>query len=89
MMYNSYIMIRTQIYIPENLHKKLIYLAEKKNKSMAECIRIFIKEGIKKDETLDISGKDVLKKISLLNFVGGNKDMSSKIDEIIYGNGKK
>ena len=82
-------MIRTQIYIPENLHKKLIYLAKKKNKSMAEFIRLFIEEGLKRDDTLDISGKDVLRKISLMNFTGGDKNLSSKIDEIVYSNEEK
>lgn len=82
-------MIRTQVYIPENLHKKLIYLSKKKGYSMAESIRLFIEEGIKKDETLDISGKDVLKKISLLGFSGGDKNLSSNIDKIMYNNEKK
>ena len=82
-------MIRTRIYIPEDLHEKLIYLSKKKDKSMAEYIRLFIEEGIKRDETLDVSGKDVLKKISMMNFRGGNKNLSSNIDNILYDNGEK
>jgi predicted DNA-binding protein len=81
-------MIRTQIYIPENLHKKLRYFSKIRCKSMAESICLFIEEGIEKYESLDISGKDkdMLRKISLLNFTGGDRDLSSNIDKIIYNN---
>ena len=49
-MYNNHIMIRTQMYIEEEVHKGLQYLAEQEQKSMAEVTRAILKEGIKKEE---------------------------------------
>lgn len=87
--YNS-IMIRTQIYIPEEIHQATKFLAQKQGKSMAELLRSFITMGV-------IEEKKKIKTPSLdrlikLGVKGGPKDLSKNFDkylvESIYGNNR-
>lgn len=41
-------MIRTQIYIPEDIHSTLLKIAQRYNTSLSELIRLGAKEVIKK-----------------------------------------
>ena len=80
-------MIRTQIYIPEELHQETKFLAQKQGKTMAELLRSFITIGV-------IEEKKKVKTPSLdrlikLGVKGGPKDLSKNFDkylvESIYG----
>lgn len=82
-------MIRTQIYIPEILHRQLINLATLQKRSMAELVRYFIEDGLTKRKIFDSSGKEVMWKIANMNIKKGPKDLSSNIDHYLYGAPKK
>ena len=80
-------MIRTQIYISEEIHQETRFLAQKQGKSMAELLRSFITMGV-------IQEKKKVKTPSLdrlikLGIKGGPKDLSKNFDkylvESIYG----
>lgn len=74
-------MKRTQIYIPENMHKEMKNLAQKKDRSMSDLVRQFIEQGLEQeseDKTSDLSD------LADLNFSGGPKDLSENIDKYIY-----
>lgn len=78
-------MIRTQIYIPEDTHRKLRRLAEQKAQPMAEIVRDFIKEGLQKAQTSDNSGKKNLLSIAQMRLKGGDINLSQNIDHFLYG----
>lgn len=82
-------MIRTQIYLPENDHKELNQIAKKKKQPMAAIIRWFIKTGLKKEKTIDRSGKTVMKRLLDIKAKGGPEDLSSNLDHYLYGAPKK
>ena len=83
-------MIRTQMYLDEDIDKDLKYLARLENKSMAEVARDILKEGIKKRKNVDTSGVKTLLAISKLGFKGGNDPyLSDNIDHYLYGAPKK
>lgn len=82
-------MIRTQIYLDEDIHKDLSYLARQEKESMAKVARDILKEGIQKRKQLDRSGKETLKAMLKSNFRGGPKDLSKNLDHYLYGGPKK
>lgn len=82
-------MIRTQIYIPEELHRQLLNYANKNSQSMAGIVREFIQEGIEKNTPDYKSGKETLKAMLKSNFRGGPKDLSKNLDHYLYGGPKK
>lgn len=82
-------MIRTQIYIPEDNHKDLLNLAALRKKSMADIIRSFIQNGLKKEKSRDYTGITTLQAISKLCLRGGPKDLSKNLDHYLYGGPKK
>lgn len=84
-MYIINTMIRTQIYLPEEIHSQLSKLAQAKDKSMAALIRKFVKTGLKKTQEKDFSGKNNLIALSKLNLKDGPKDLSSRLDYYLYG----
>jgi len=89
-MYNSSGMIRTQVYLEDQIHKDLIRLAQQESKSMAEVTRDILKEGIAKRKSIDTSGKNVLLAIANLKFTGGDDPyLSENIDHYLYGAPKK
>lgn len=79
-MYDVYIMIRTQIYLPEDLHRELSLLAKQEKKSLSDLIR----EGAKKV----VKEKDKISTTWLRNINGiikkGPKNLSKKINESLY-----
>lgn len=87
-MYNP-IMIRTQLYLPEEEHKTLLQLAQERNKSMAEIIRRLIKTGLAKEKSIDQSGKNVMLAVAGLKLRGGPKDLSRNLDYYLYGGLKR
>ena len=76
-----YIMIRTQIYIPENMYKKIMLLSETKETSIASTIRSLIKLGFSNTKTKNIDNG--LIKLSKING-RGSSDLSSNIDKYLY-----
>lgn len=76
-------MLRTQIYIPENIHQKVKIIANLQNKSMADLIRRLIIVGLIKEEKR-IKPKS-LDAIAKLNITGGPKNLSSNMDKYLYG----
>lgn len=75
-------MIRTQIYIPEDLHQATKLLALKQKKTLAELIRNFIAVGII-EEKKNIKTRS-LSSLAKLNIKGGPKDLSKNIDKYLY-----
>jgi len=77
-------MIRTQIYLPDELHNELKFLANKEGVNYSSLVREGVREILKKKK----------RKSKNLNswkvFVGaggrkGPKDLSAKIDFYLYG----
>lgn len=77
-------MLRTQVYLPEEFHSQLINLASQLDISMAEVIRMILKNGLKKKEEILSPGND-LWKLADLKIEGGPKDLSKKFDFYLYG----
>lgn len=83
-------MMRTQMYLEEQIHKDLISLAEQEHKSMAEVARDILKEGIARRKRIDTSGKSTLLAIAHLKLTGGDDPyLSENIDHYLYGAPKK
>lgn len=75
-------MIRTQIYIPDELHQAVKMIAKRKEEPLAKLLRRLIAKGI-------IEEKKKLKPESLsaltkLNITEGPRDLSSKMDKYLY-----
>ena len=81
-------MVRTQVYIPQDTHKKLISLAAEETKPMAVIIRAFIEQGLETVKLKDNSGKKTLANIAKLQFTGGDEHLSENIDHHLYGASK-
>lgn len=82
-------MVRTQIYIPEDMHSKLMQLAKAKSLSMAQIARNFIEKGLKTSQNTDTSGVMVMRKLLKMKIKGGPKDLSTNLDHYLYGGPKK
>lgn len=80
-MYNT-IMLRTQIYIPSDLHQAAKLIAKRKEEPLAVVLRRFITKGIK-EEKKKLKPKS-LSSLANLNIVEGPKDLSGRIDEYLY-----
>jgi len=76
-------MIRTQIYIPSDLHQTAKMIALKKDQSLAGLLRMFITNGIS-EEKKNLKTKS-LSSLARLNIMGGPKDLSKNMDKYIYG----
>jgi hypothetical protein len=76
-------MIRTQIYIPEDLEKEARLVAGSLKMNFSELVRTSLKEKIARKRKTDSK-----KRHPLWNLVGiiqgGEKHVSDKIDEILY-----
>lgn len=83
-------MLKTYLYIPENLEEKITLAAKTQNKSKAEVIRQAIQKGL---ETIERgSGAEVLLKIAALakkHHVKGPRDLSINHDYYLWGGRKK
>ena len=73
-------MIRTQIYLPPDLHQELLALARTKNTSLSELLRIGAKKVIKEKKRRNQSWK-VMEKLAKYNITGLPKDLSKKHTE--------
>ena len=85
-------MLKTYLYIPEQLEKKIKLTAETQNKSKAEVIRQAIEKGLKDEEKRASAGVEALLKLAALakkNNVRGPKDASVNHDYYLWGFPKK
>lgn len=84
MMYIETVMIRTQVYLPEDLHREAKLVAANADLTLSDLVRKGLLEVVRK--TRKKKRKDPFK-----NFVGsisgGPKDLSAKIDYYLYGDG--
>lgn len=80
-------MLKTYLYIPEHLNKKIDYTAKTQNRSKAEVIRQAIENGIGTIQQQGTASAEVLLKIAELgkrNNVRGPKDSSTRMDEYLW-----
>lgn len=80
-------MIRTQVYLPEDIHRDLMLLAKKEGTNFSSLIREGAKVIIKKKTTR--KKKDFGKGFFGAGGTKGPKDLSSKIDYYLYGGGSE
>ena len=78
-------MIRTQVYLPELAHQKLVRLAQAKGESMANLIREFVELGLEHKAHTDTSGKTALRSLLEIGATGGPTDLSSNHNFYLYG----
>ena len=78
-------MIRTQIYVPDNIHRQLIQEAQKQGASMAHLVRNFIEAGLRHKKNTDTSGKSALEALLRMSVKGGPKNLSANLDQYLYG----
>lgn len=78
-------MIRTQVYIPEDIHRDLMLLANQTKLNFSELIRQGAREVIKKESR--VKPKRDWRKFVGAGGKGGPKDLASRIDYYLYGKG--
>ena len=82
-------MIRTQVYLEEQLHQKLIDIARERGMAFAKVVRTLLKDGIEKSDGIDYSGKTALRNLIHLKGTGGPTDLSTNLDHYLYGAPKR
>jgi len=81
-------MLKTYLYIPEQLEEKIIHTAKSQKKSKAEVIRQALEKGITAVQRQGTASAEVLLKIAELGRkynVKGPKDAVERFDEYLYG----
>lgn len=81
-------MLKTYLYLPEELNKKVEIAAHMQKKSKAEVLRNAIEEGLDMLETQTSSGVEVLFKIAEIGKKynpKGPKDLSKNMDKYLWG----
>jgi len=81
--YTLYIMIRTQIYLTEELYRDVEALARRQKKTKSQVIRESLEEGLEGKKKTYNAGK-ILLKIAGKAVKGGEKDLSENIDKYLY-----
>lgn len=74
-------MIRTQVYLPQELYGQIITLAKLQGIPLAEVIREALKRGV---EEKRVKEKNDLSTLSQLAIKGGPKDLSQNLDKYLY-----
>lgn len=77
-------MIRTQIYLPEEVYTQVKLVARKQGQPAAAVIRKYIVSGIKKGRKM--TAGEALLGLTKLG-IKGPGDLSTRHDEYLYGNG--
>ncbi|PJE63733.1 hypothetical protein COU89_01715 [Candidatus Roizmanbacteria bacterium CG10_big_fil_rev_8_21_14_0_10_45_7] len=81
-------MLKTYLYVPEDLADKISFTAKSQNKSKAEVIRQAIEKGIASVQQQGTASAQVLLKLAELGKrhpLQGPKDSSERIDELLWG----
>ena len=77
-------MIRTQVYLPEELYQNISLVAEKEKKAKAEVIRQALEESLaKKRKSVGATLMELAKLGKKLN-IKGPKDLSTNHDKYLY-----
>lgn len=85
-------MLKTYLYIPEHLNKKIDYTAKAQKTSKAEVIRQALNEGLEIVSKKQPSGVEALLELAELarkNYVKGPRDASINHDYYLWGLPKK
>ena len=85
-------MLKTYLYIPEQLEKKIILTAKTQNKSKAEIIRQALEKGITAVAHQGTASAQVLLKLTQIGEKykpEGPKDLSKNLDKYLWGVGDK
>lgn len=81
-------MLRTYLYIPEQLDQKIYLTAKTQNKSKAEVIRLALEKGISVVGRQGTASALILLKLAGLakqHDLRGPKDSSVRMDELLWG----
>ena len=81
-------MLKTYLYVPEELEEKIILTAKIQNKSKAEVIRQALGKGITAIQSQGTTSARILLKIAQIGMqynIKGPKDSSEKMDEYLWG----
>lgn len=81
-------MLKTYIYVPDNLNEKITRMAELRKESKAEIIRRALEKGLEVEQLQGSASAQVLLKIAELGKkykVKGPKDAAEHFDEYLYG----
>ena len=81
-------MLKTYLYIPDYLEKRINHTARFQNKSKAEVMRQALERGLKKFKSQGNAGVEVLFKLAELGKkykLKGPKDSSVRMDEYLWG----
>jgi len=75
-------MIRTQVYLPEQLYQEINLVSKKEKKAAAQVVRELLEEGLLIKKKSNNIGKALIA-LSKVN-AHGPKDLSNKIDDYLY-----
>jgi len=81
-------MLKTYLYIPEHLERKIVFTAKTQNKSKAEVIRQALEKGITAVQQQGTESVQALQKIAEIGKKyqpKGPKDLSSNLDKYLWG----
>ena len=81
-------MIRTQVYLPEEMHRDLKLMASARDVNYSTLIRIGVTRELK-DDQVKKKNSDAWKSFIGAGGKGGPKDVASRIDYYLYGGGSK
>lgn len=77
-------MLRTQVYLPEELDQDLKLLAKKEEKAVAELIRELLREGLARKKRKRKNAGDTL--LDIAKLAGkGPRDLSTNLFDYLYG----
>lgn len=79
-------MIRTQVYLTEDLQRRISYQAKKENKPAAKIIRDAIEEGLNKKSRQTINAGQLLLEMAKKAVPSGDPNGSKNIDRDLYEN---
>ena len=79
-------MIRTQVYIPDQLYQEIGLVAKREKKPRAQVIRETLNEGLEKKKDTKNAGIALLELAELGKKlrIKGPKDLSTNIDKYLY-----
>lgn len=81
-------MLKTYLYLPDDLNKRVEITAKNHKKSKAEVMRQAIKNGLEAVEETDNNGIEVLLKLAEIGKrynPKGPKDLSKNMDKYLWG----
>ena len=78
-------MIRTQVYLTEDLHRRISNQAKIENKPAAKVLRDALEEGLDKKTKKTMNSGQALLELAKIAIPGGDPNDSMNIDKILYG----